>query len=127
MGLLISAPLLPWRLRVHLLALAPDPHENTQVVPMLDDNYAYIIMDPATHAAAAVDPSDADAVLAAAEAMDARITHVLTTNGHWDHAGGNKRMREALGRDLVIVGSKEDNVSLCSARQGGGAGRVIMR
>ena len=36
-------------------------------VPILGDNYSYLIIDNATRRAAAVDPSDPDAALAVAE------------------------------------------------------------
>ena len=61
-------------------------------VPILEDNYAYLVICQETQAAAAVDPADAKAVLAAAAREGATISHVLTTHSHWDHAGGNKDM-----------------------------------
>jgi hydroxyacylglutathione hydrolase len=53
------------------------------VIPFLDDNYAYLVVDPITKTAAAVDPGDPDAVLEVANGIGAKITHVLTTHGHW--------------------------------------------
>ncbi len=42
--------------------------------------------------AAAVDPAEADKVVAAAAREGVRLSHVLTTHCHWDHAGGNADM-----------------------------------
>jgi glyoxylase-like metal-dependent hydrolase (beta-lactamase superfamily II) len=61
-------------------------------VPILEDNYAYLLIDCASKCAAAVDPADAKIVVAAASREGVKLTHVLTTHGHWDHAGGNNDM-----------------------------------
>ena len=61
-------------------------------VPILEDNYAYLLIDCASKFAAAVDPADAKIVVAAASREGVKLTHVLTTHGHWDHAGGNNDM-----------------------------------
>ena len=61
-------------------------------VPILEDNYAYLLIDSASKCAAAVDPADAKTVVAAASREGVKLTHVLTTHGHWDHAGGNHDM-----------------------------------
>ena len=50
-----------------------------ELVPLLKDNYAYLLHDPATGATAVVDPSEAKPVLAVARARGWRITHVLST------------------------------------------------
>lgn len=61
-------------------------------VPILEDNYSYLLIDESSKSAAAVDPADANAVVAAARREGVTLTHVLTTHCHWDHAGGNKDM-----------------------------------
>ncbi|NUT00980.1 MAG: hydroxyacylglutathione hydrolase [Sphingomonas sp.] len=66
-------------------------------VPVLNDNYVWLIRDPNSGETAAVDPSVADPVLAAAEAEGLRITQVLNTHWHPDHTGGNDAIRDATG------------------------------
>ena len=63
------------------------------VVPILDNNYAYLLIDSATRCAAAVDPADPYAVLHAAQAAGATLTHILTTHHHHDHAGAASQRR----------------------------------
>jgi beta-lactamase superfamily II metal-dependent hydrolase len=75
-------------------------------VPILEDNYAYIIVDETSKSAAAVDPADANAVVAAAAREGVTLTHVLTTHCHWDHAGGNK--------DMVCIFPAPRALSICS-------------
>ena len=66
-------------------------------VPVLTDNYVWLIHDPASGETAAVDPSVADPVLEAAAAKGLRITQVLNTHWHPDHTGGNQGIKAATG------------------------------
>jgi hydroxyacylglutathione hydrolase len=65
----------------------------------------YLIIDTShpDRLAAAVDPVDPDAIIRAAESEGARIISVLTTHNHWDHAGGNNKMVQLLGKQLEAV------------------------
>jgi hydroxyacylglutathione hydrolase len=78
---------------------------NVVAVPVLSDNYVWLIHDAESGATAAVDPSVADPVLAAAEAQGLRITQVLNTHWHPDHTGGNDAIRDATG--CAITGPAE--------------------
>lgn len=53
------------------------------LVPVLEDNYAYLLVDKASKEAAAVDPAEPEKVIAAAEERGLRITSILTTHKHW--------------------------------------------
>ena len=70
---------------------------SVSAVPVLSDNYVWLIHDADSGEAAAVDPSVADPVLRAAEAQGLRITQVLNTHWHPDHTGGNDAIRDATG------------------------------
>lgn len=75
-------------------------------LPVLQDNYIYLLHDPASHATAVVDPALPDEPLRAAAARGWEITHILNTHHHGDHVGGNKAIQEATG--CLIVGPKAD-------------------
>jgi hydroxyacylglutathione hydrolase len=77
------------------------------VIPLWKDNYAYLVVDPATGTAAVVDPSDPGPVAAAAEAAGVRVTHLLCTHHHPDHSGGNAALA-ARWPGLEVVGSAID-------------------
>ncbi|KQU48255.1 hydroxyacylglutathione hydrolase [Sphingomonas sp. Leaf339] len=62
-------------------------------VPVLTDNYAWLIYDPKTDDAAVVDPGEAAPVLAAATEREWHISQVWTTHWHPDHTGGNADMK----------------------------------
>ncbi len=66
-------------------------------VPVLSDNYVWLLHDPESGETAAVDPSVADPVLEAAEERGTPITQVLNTHWHPDHTGGNDAIRNATG------------------------------
>eukprot|EP00438_Fugacium_kawagutii_P001241 Skav223437 [mRNA] locus=scaffold350:612881:623802:+ [translate_table: standard] len=60
------------------------------VVPVLSDNYAYLLIDDEKKIAACVDPAEASQSHAKEEKVE--IVAVLTTHHHYDHAGGNAEM-----------------------------------
>jgi hydroxyacylglutathione hydrolase len=67
-------------------------------VPVLSDNYAWLIHDPVGGDTVAVDPGEAAPVQAAAAARGWTIGQVWTTHWHPDHTGGNAAMRAAGAR-----------------------------
>jgi hydroxyacylglutathione hydrolase len=78
----------------------PEPLE-IALVPMLKDNYAYLIHDNASGATAILDPSEAEPGLKAAAARGWTITHVLDTHHHNDHCGGNLGIKKKTGAKVV--------------------------
>ncbi|KAG5309271.1 GLO2 protein, partial [Acromyrmex insinuator] len=93
--------------RSHSLS-ATVAHSNMkiQILPALQDNYMYLIIDEETQEAAIVDPVDPEAVTAAVQQNDVKLTKVLTTHHHWDHAGGNAKLSKSFV-DLVIYGGDD--------------------
>lgn len=78
-------------------------------IPYLKDNYAYLVIDKATHIAAVIDPGDAEVVQRVIKKQDVQLAAILTTHRHWDHSGGNHQLK-SLHSDLAVYGSREDNV-----------------
>jgi hydroxyacylglutathione hydrolase len=66
-------------------------------VPVLTDNYVWLIHNEESGETAAIDPSVCDPVLDAAAARGWSITQVLNTHWHPDHTGGNERIKAATG------------------------------
>src|SRR3954471_15989393 len=74
-------------------------------VPVLRDNYVWLVHDAASNETVAVDPSVADPVLEAAAARGWTISQVWNTHWHPDHTGGNDAIRAATG--CTITGPAE--------------------
>ena len=70
-------------------------------VPVLTDNYVWLIHNPATGDTAAVDPSVAEPVLDAVAARGWTLTQVLNTHWHPDHTGGNEAIKAATGCSIT--------------------------
>ncbi len=64
-------------------------------VPVLSDNYAWLVHDPVSGETVAVDPGEAAPVQAAAAARNWTIGQVWTTHWHPDHTGGNAALQAA--------------------------------
>uniref|UniRef100_A0A0G4HI18 hydroxyacylglutathione hydrolase n=1 Tax=Chromera velia CCMP2878 TaxID=1169474 RepID=A0A0G4HI18_9ALVE len=79
------------------------------VVPVLSDNFSYLLVDPETKVAAAVDPAEPSKVLTAAKEAGVKITHALVTHKHWDHAGGNEEISKSVP-GIEIVSTAYENI-----------------
>ncbi|TXG49941.1 hypothetical protein EZV62_025816 [Acer yangbiense] len=82
-------------------------------VPCLEDNYSYLIIDESTKEAAIVDPVEPEKVLEAAKQHGVDLKIILTTHHHWDHAGGNEKMKEMVP-GIKVYGGSLDNVKGCT-------------
>jgi len=71
------------------------------LVPLLKDNFGYLLHEPASGLTGIVDPSEAEPVLEAAAARGWRLTHVINTHHHSDHTGGNQELKQATGARVV--------------------------
>ena len=76
-------------------------------VPVLTDNYVWLIHNPATGETAAVDPSVADPVLDAVAERGWKLTQVLNTHWHPDHTGGNEGIKAATGCSITAPAEAE--------------------
>ncbi len=77
-----------------------------QQIPVLSDNYVYLVRDEESGACAAVDPAEAEPVLAALREKGLTLSHILNTHHHGDHVGGNERLKAETG--CAIVGPRAD-------------------
>lgn len=75
-------------------------------IPVLNDNYIYLINDPVSGETAVVDPALAEPVIDALDEKQWQLTYILNTHHHWDHIGGNLALKEQTG--CKIIGAKKD-------------------
>ncbi len=72
-----------------------------RIVPLLKDNYGYLLHDPESGETAMVDPSEPGPVLAALADTGWRLTHILNTHHHFDHIGGNQALKAETGAHIA--------------------------
>ncbi|MCW2367251.1 hydroxyacylglutathione hydrolase [Sphingobium sp. B11D3B] len=70
-------------------------------VPVLSDNYVWLVHDKPSGETLVVDPSVAEPVLAAAQARGWSITQIWNTHWHGDHIGGNAGIVAATGATVT--------------------------
>ena len=66
-------------------------------IPVLDDNYVWLVHEPESGETMVMDPAVAEPVLAEAKARGWRITQIWNTHWHPDHIGGNPQIKAATG------------------------------
>jgi len=76
-------------------------------VPILSDNYAWLLRDEATGATAIVDPADPAPIIAAIEGAGGRLDMILLTHHHGDHVAGTDDVRARFGASVVGAAADE--------------------
>ncbi|XP_037588202.1 hydroxyacylglutathione hydrolase-like protein isoform X9 [Cebus imitator] len=82
-----------------------------KVIPVLEDNYMYLVIEELTREAVAVDVAVPKRLLEIVGREGVSLTAVLTTHHHWDHARGNPELAR-LRPGLAVLGADERIFSL---------------
>jgi hydroxyacylglutathione hydrolase len=76
-------------------------------IPVLSDNYIFLMLDLDRHIAAVVDPAEAAPVLAELNRHQVELVAIFNTHHHGDHVGGNKDLIAAFP-NVCVYGGAED-------------------
>ena len=77
-----------------------------KIIPCLQDNYSYLIIDKKNNIACVVDPSEADPIIEYLETNNIKLKFILNTHHHYDHVGGNQELKKKY--DASVIGYKGD-------------------
>lgn len=75
-----------------------------EMIPVLNDNYVYLIHEPSSDVTGVVDPAEASPVTEALRANGWSLDWILSTHHHADHTGGNLELKELTGCKIVGPG-----------------------
>ena len=79
-----------------------------KIIPCLEDNYAYLLIDNTNNTACIIDPSEASPIINYLEKNKIKLSFILNTHHHYDHVGGNKKLKEIYGAKVIgYIGDKE--------------------
>ncbi|MFC4350643.1 hydroxyacylglutathione hydrolase [Fodinicurvata halophila] len=79
-------------------------------IPVLNDNYVYLIREADNGSVGVIDPAVAGPVLKEAERLGWTITHIINTHHHPDHVGGNLEIKKAT--DCHVIGPAPDEARI---------------
>jgi hydroxyacylglutathione hydrolase len=71
-------------------------------IPVLSDNYVWLVRENTSGEVMVIDPAVAEPVLAKADDLGWKITQIWNTHWHPDHTGGNAQIKAATG--CIITG-----------------------
>ncbi|AMG73767.1 MULTISPECIES: hydroxyacylglutathione hydrolase [Sphingopyxis] len=79
-------------------------------IPVLSDNYVWLVHDPESFETMVVDPSVADPVLAEADRRGWPITAIWNTHWHPDHTGGNADIKAKTGCEIIAPAAERERI-----------------
>ena len=89
-------------------------------IPVLSDNYVWLVHESQSGETLVVDPAVAAPVLAAAEARGWTITQIWNTHWHPDHVGGNAEIKAAPGCIITGPAAEAERISTLDVKVRGG-------
>lgn len=80
-------------------------------IPVLSDNYVWLLHDPQSGETVAIDPAVAEPVLEVAAARGWTIDQIWNTHWHGDHVGGNAAIKAATGCVITGPAAEADKIT----------------
>ncbi len=76
-------------------------------IPVLTDNYIFVLHDRVNNIAAVVDPAVAQPVIEQLQQLEVNLVAIFNTHHHHDHVGGNQELVKRFD-NVVVYGGAED-------------------
>ena len=72
---------------------------DTHIIPVLENNYAFIVTNG--KGGAVIDPGEAGPVIAKLEELGVRPDFIINTHHHGDHIKGNTEIHAKYGSEII--------------------------
>jgi hydroxyacylglutathione hydrolase len=82
-------------------------HLTVHLIPVLRDNYIFLLVDNQEKKAVVIDPAQAQPVIEQVESLGVALTAIWNTHHCWDHVGGNQALKERYPQ-IKIYASQVD-------------------
>ncbi|MFZ9609358.1 MAG: hydroxyacylglutathione hydrolase [Methylococcales bacterium] len=79
-------------------------------IPVLTDNYIYLLHDSVSGETAVVDPALAQPVLEILDINGWQLTYILNTHHHLDHVGGNLELKQKTRCRIIAANSDSERI-----------------
>ena len=89
-------------------------------IPVLSDNYVWLVRETSSGDVMVVDPAVADPVLAKTAELGWTITHIWNTHWHPDHTGGNAAIKAATGCTITGPAAEAERIPTLDVQVRGG-------
>ncbi|MFM9852393.1 MAG: hydroxyacylglutathione hydrolase [Sphingomonadaceae bacterium] len=89
-------------------------------IPVLSDNYVWLVRENTSGEVMVVDPAVADPVLAKADELGWTITQIWNTHWHPDHTGGNAAIKAATGCTITGPAAEFERIPTLDVQVRGG-------
>jgi hydroxyacylglutathione hydrolase len=101
-------------MRLMVMITAKPPMNQTRGIEItglnaFDDNYIWMLRNPGSSYAVAVDPGDEAPVMAWLQQQDCDLSAILITHHHYDHVGGIAELRQAYP-DVAVYGPANETI-----------------
>jgi hydroxyacylglutathione hydrolase len=91
-----------------------------RLFPCLNDNFGYLVHDPATQATASIDAPEAGPIVKALEREGWTLTDILVTHHHGDHVGGIAELKQKYRCRVVAPHDQAAKIAQVDLRVGQG-------
>ena len=81
-----------------------------EIIPCLQDNYSYLVIDETKKTACVIDPSESDPLIEYLENNKIKLQFILNTHHHYDHVGGNEKLKKKYGANILGYKGDKDRI-----------------
>ncbi|MDX8393871.1 MAG: hydroxyacylglutathione hydrolase [Mariprofundales bacterium] len=79
-------------------------------LPILRDNYIYLIDFDDTDTLICVDPAQAEVVIQVCNDLGKTLSHIIITHHHWDHTNGIYALKKRYGCQVIAPKAEAENI-----------------